>query len=431
MNVFIQGNQSAGFRWQVNSAEAVHIEKHQGSLDDLAEFYRSKKSSQRTVFIYLVNALDCVARRIFFSEKERKHIQKAIPYLLEESVLTDVDQLHIAKTKAASNYIDVMAVDNTKLSDLLTPIEEAGIHLDYCFAESALLQSNTVIDEAENEAADQQTAGLDAQTWQFVYSQGVFILADGKGCLSAVEQDHMALACEAMTVGFTELPKRIVLFADLNSNDVNAGELDVAAFIPGPLQHLLEVKEQSISETWQQRLEQLKAWNLLTGKFATTLQWQAVLKPWRWVLAALALVFVAQTAFMWLEAGQYNSKNQALRGEMDQLFRKVIPRGNIVDHRKQLERELKALNSGSSGVSFLGEFEKVGAVLAKAEVQDINSMNYESNNAMLRLDFLIKDYDSLQSIITALKNTGFDAEIQNSNAQGDQLRARLKVTLGG
>lgn len=407
MNVFIQGDQQGGFSWQVNSEEAVHIEKHQGTLEELADFYRLKQAAPKVSFIYLLNAVDCAARRVFFSEKERKHIQKAIPYLLEESMLSDVEQLHIVSAKAEAGHVDVIAVDESKLESLLEPFDQAGINLDMCLPEYTLLS-----DSNENDV------------WQFIYSQGIFILSDGNGNHSAIEKDHMALALELMTEGFSHFPQRVIIKVDESLED------EARAAIAEPLQHLLKFESQPVAEILQEKIDRAKIWNFLVGPFAKTIHWQAMLKPWRWVLMALVTVFVVQTALMMIESSQYKKKNLQVRSQMDQLIREVIPQGNIVDHRKQLERKLKALKAGGGNVSFLAELETVGAVLDTASVKEINSLNYESNSQMIRLDFLVDNYDALQKIISELKAVGFNAEIQNSNAQGEQLRARLKVTAG-
>ena len=44
------------------------------------------------------------------------------------------------------------------------------------------------------------------------------------------------------------------------------------------------------------------------------------------------------------------------------------------------------------------------------------------------LDLLVDNYDKLQAIINDLKAIGLVPEIKSSNAQGDQLRARLKIS---
>ena len=97
------------------------------------------------------------------------------------------------------------------------------------------------------------------------------------------------------------------------------------------------------------------------------------------------------------------------------------------DGGRQLERELQKLEGGSSSGGFSTVMNSTGAVLAKHQIQSLNSLTYEKEKNELRLDLLVENYDKLQALMADMKAAGINVEIQNSNAQGDQLRARLRV----
>ena len=102
MNVFIRRYDDE-FQWYVTSSEAVKSEVHQGSLEDLGEYYRLFETVEN--WILVAPAIDTAYRTIEFTEKEKKHINKALPYLLEEDLLTEADDLHYVSDKPAATSV--------------------------------------------------------------------------------------------------------------------------------------------------------------------------------------------------------------------------------------------------------------------------------------------------------------------------------------
>lgn len=400
MNAFIRRYDDE-FHWFVTSDEAVVPEVLRGSLSELAGYCKSHEHIRNWVLI--APALDLASRTLHFSAKEKKHIQKAMPYLLEETLLTEADELFYVSDKPANDHVDVVALDESKLQGWLDELEQAGVRVNYCLPELKLLAA----DEAD---------------WLLYYRQGEFILQADHQC-AAFEAEHLPLSLELLSENFSKLPQSIHLLAD--SDEALAQAL---GSIPEALQHLLHTEILPYAKLLQQGFSRgSRIWNLLRGKFARSQEWQRLVKPWRWVIISLLLVLLLQVGMMAVETAQYKKRQQVLQTQMDSLIRQVIPRGNIVDHRKQLERELRKLEGGGSSAGFAEMINSTGAVLAKHQIQSLNSLTYEQEKNELRLDLLVDNYDKLQAIMADMKAASINVEIQNSNAQGDQLRARLRV----
>ena len=156
MNIWITSLASNDYRWFAAGADEP---VQQGSLDECKAFI-TKLNAEHTVYCHLIiDALDCAARKIVFAHKERKHIQKALPFLLEESVLTDIDNMHYVHSKPEQHFVDVQVLDKSFLEGQLAPFIEAGITIDHCYSEFNLL-SKTCPDDA----------------WQLVFLDNKFLI---------------------------------------------------------------------------------------------------------------------------------------------------------------------------------------------------------------------------------------------------------------
>ena len=403
MNVFIRQQQDQ-YQW-FQTSEGVDSEKLSGSVQVLSEFYQQHTAIKNWIFI--IPAMDVASRTIEYSDKEKKHIQKAIPFLLEESLLTEADDLHVVMDESndKDNAMDVVAIDEALLSRYIAVFNDVGIRITHCIAESLFLPRS------------------DAQ-WQIFYRNQEFIIHAESGERVAIDAAHLALSLQLLSDGYANMPASVELITESEADYKLAIEMMPVAVAP-----LVTNVQMAYGDMLQQQFVSVsKAWNMLTGQFAVAREWLAMIKPWRWVAASLTAVFILNTALTMTELSQLKQRSATIKTEMDQTFRQVIPRGNIVDHRRQLERHLKTAASGGSGEPFIQQMDKVGKVLNKHAVKTLNSLNYDLNKSELRLDFLVKDYEALQAILAGLKSAGMEAEIQNSNAQGDQLRTRLRIT---
>jgi len=413
MQVFLhkQAGQAQDYSWYLGSEASISFERFTGSLEQLAEF--AKEYQQVKQWVLLLPGIDCIDKTLSFEEQERKHILKALPYLLEENLLSDVDELHLVADKPEKSSVHVVGIDQQVLQKSLDELEQIGISLSACLPEQCLLsniQQNT------------------DESWQLLQLPN-YLLMGIQGEFFAVENEHAGLAFDLLQVKFeAQAPTQLLAFAE---SDAELEQLErLLASLPESIQAITQIERFNYPELAANTLQSqvlLQRYNLLKGAFARTVNWLQLVKPWRSVLIALLAIYVLQLSLMWFESNQLAERFEQQQAQKDELFRKVIPRGNIVDHQKQLERELAKLEGGGRGQVFIEWLEQAGKALADAKVQDVNSIQYEAKTSMLRLDFLVADYDSLQAIIANLKGQGFEVEIQNSNAQDDKLRARLNV----
>ena len=396
INLFIRRYRD-GFHWFTSGA------LHKGTLEELGTFCRENPDVSAIVLI--APARSVVARKVPFSAKERKHLQKTLPFILEEHLLTEADDLHLVVDKPGKNDVDVVAVDGRDLSSWLAELATVGILPTHCIPEYRLLPQPD-------------------SDWQLVYGSGEFIIQTLAGESAALEAPHLALGLELLTDGFSRLPSAITLMAE------NETEAEIAlGFIPEPLRHLVTCAQVAYPEVVAAAFQkQARPWNLLHGRFAPGHHWKSLLAPWRWVALILLVAFSLHSALLGFDFYQQKKNSRAIRAQMESVFRQVTPRGQVVDYRKQMEQELARLQGAGAGNSYVAMMNRTGKVLARHQVVALTSLGYQRERGEMKLDLMVNDYESLDAIIAELKAEGLAVEIEDSTAEAEKLRAHIRIT---
>jgi general secretion pathway protein L len=386
------------FSWcELGSGETGFDASH-GTLVDIQQLV----GSEAVQLILLAPASDVLVKTIEFSDKERRHVMQTVPYMLEESLITDVEDMHIVMDKPRDNRLTVAAVDIRKIQFWLDLFAEAGLELHQCIpAQCVLLPPD--------------------QDWVLHYHEGEYLIRLSPTEVFTTDSNHIRLVMEIATQQFSEMPTRISLsISDDRDREIALGKL------PEALQHLATVEHEPIDSLAQARLDSASTWNLLRGKFGRAQQWATLWAEWRGAIIFVSVVLVFQLAMNYGQYVRLDTENLELRKTMESVHREVFPKGQIVDSEKQFRNELRRLQGGGGG-SFVMRLSQMGDVLNKASGLEINSITYDEKNGDIRIDMVVDTYEDVEKITSSFDQAGLESELLNSNAQGEQIRARLRV----
>lgn len=432
------------YQWcRVSNTEKGELQE--GSLGDLSE---DIKQHERVPVVFIYSGFDSIFRQVSFSDKERKHLAKTIPFTLEDELLGDIEDLHWVISKPHGNIAYASAVDKAQFSEAIADLAEIGIKPVFSICEQVLLlaiakQSGSVDSlssdgpsgvEASgsddenalpNTAGEQTRALTEQSTWRLYQTQSHLLLDVPEQGFFCIEPVLLESTLSILTQGFTKLPRLIQCHYEQAEQ-----WSQLQAKIPDQL-HPLLVKEKCHAFSWLYHNRGLMSdHNLLQGEFAQAKEWKKVWKQWRKVAIVAGVAIVAHLGLMVAQNSQLAAKQEALQVELQQVHRKVLPRGKIVNTRAQFKNELAKLQGSDVGVKFLPLLEKAGVAMNQAQGLKINTMNYDTNNSEIRFDILVKNFQQVETIKTGVQKAGLTYQLQNSNAQGDQLRARIKIKQG-
>jgi general secretion pathway protein L len=156
------------------------------------------------------------------------------------------------------------------------------------------------------------------------------------------------------------------------------------------------------------------------------LWWQ----QWRSVAAVIAIAFCVQLAATYADYANLKSEQAQLQQAIVDSYREVYPEGAIVDAEKQLKRQLRGLRGSGQTSGFVSLIQRVGKVVYRSSGTQIASINYSDKAEELRMNISAADFEAVEDIRTAMNTAGLEAVMESSSAQGERVRARMRVGAG-
>jgi len=333
------------------------------------------------------------------SPEEKKHIDKSLPFMLEEGLVAELDELHIASMMQGKSHLIAAVCSNAKMrqwQDLLAEFD--GIN--HWIPEPLLLPWQ----EGE---------------WCLVLEPNQAVVRTGPFEGFAIELELLPAVLESALQASAEPPQAVIIYGQNQDTDI--------ACMPDEIRDLVQWRRGGLGSALMLSQSHSSSFNLLQGDFAVRLPLQRWWKQWRAVAAILLVAFCIQLAATWAEFASLERENEELRLAVEQSYRKANPRGALVDAEKQLKRQLAALRGSGGGSGFVSLMNRVGEVIAAKPGTGIASINYNDKGDEIRMNILARDFAAVEDIRTAMNRAGLNAQMESSNAQGDQVRARMRI----
>ena len=339
--------------------------------------------------------------------KNLQHIQQAVPYVLEDSVIDDVDNLHFAINKTElstehneniTNDYNVAVIDKQYFESIILHLDKAGIHADAMIADYSLLKYGTLL-------FDGKRALFNKGNLKFTFS-----------IENEVNFEHY---------GLTEnnVDKLIVCNTDTNVDKKIEGfsaklNLEKEQSSINPLLYLISHKSNE------------RGVNLLQGAYKKKKNWSKTGKTW---LPAAALFFVwlsVQGVVFIIDYIQLSKKNKILNTQITQIYKSTFPSSRRTDNAKaRMESKLISLkkSKGQSGRSFTEMLSASAAIFSKTKGLKIKSLRYYDGRLNLELNIAsLQALDKLKSQLA--DEQGYQVEIQNASSGKENVTARIQIT---
>lgn len=327
------------------------------------------------------------------SPEERKHLSKSLPYMMEEQVAEDVEELHFVASALGDEQFLVAFTRQDKMADW---VEQLSFNDSLkVFGPEALCLPLE---------GDECCAVVDGD-------EVVLRWSDAHG--ARVDLSLLSTVLDSLA----EIPSGLVIYGTDREQVVSQLTDDQAALVDwrqggwGALLLLTKSAPQV---------------NLRQGSFAPPLplvKWWGV---WKAVAiaasVALSLQFVSDVS----QFQTLKQQNLELRSAIQDSYRKANPRGAVVDAEKQLDRQIAEFAGEESVTAFTPKLVDV-VTATMAESGRVTSINYTSGQ--LRLNLTAQDFASVEQIRQALERAGLKATLETSSARGDEVRARLRIEM--
>lgn len=367
--------------------------------DSAGDKLRATLAQRRIKVCFAVPGADARLMTLSVAPEEKKHISKSLPFMLEERVAADVDNLHFAYCPLENDNFAIAITAQAKMEAwhlLLTGFP--GIQ--QWLPEPLLLPWQ--VDE-----------------WCLVLEGDSAIIRVGLCDGFTVERDLVDALLQGVQreVGS---PGAVVVYGSDQAADL--------ALLPVDLRERAQWRRGNLcaalllSETGEVNL------NLLQGSFAPLLPLGLWWRQWRAVAAVFAAAFILQLAAAYAEYRSLAAQNVALRGAVQESYRRAFPEGAVVDAEKQLRRQLDVLGGTGQSSGFVGLMDRVGGAIAGMPGTSIASINYNDKGNEMRLNIVAADFEGVEQLRSRINEAGLEAIMESSSTQGDRVSARLRVT---
>jgi general secretion pathway protein L len=323
-------------------------------------------------------------------------IRRALPFVVEEFVTTDIDAMHLASGEIRrGSPTPVILIDRTLLEDWLGCLEALQVRADYLFADADLLPV----------AAGQATLLLDDQR----------VLVRTPDQAAALDRENLTLAVSALQVERVQVVHGVL-------TDLELGELSQDLEV----KHAPGVETGSVLEYVAANWHSTAPLNLLQGDFKPRQPVNPLWMRWRSV-AALAAVWVGVALLAMTAEGIYAGyRADQLEAASIDLYRDIFPaETRVINARRQLQAKLgeRPDDAGATILGFLGPL-----AAAQTPATRLQSLNYTGERGELAVDLIIDGFEALDRLKDSLAGEGVAVEITSAEQTDSGVRARIRLS---
>ncbi|CDU10869.1 General secretion pathway protein L [Vibrio coralliirubri] len=357
-------------------------------LDELTP-YAEKRSC-----IALLPGNECLIKRVEIPKGAARQFDSMLPFLLEDEVAQDIEDLHLTMLDKDATHATVCGVDREWLKQALELFREANIifrkvlpdTLAVPFEEQGI--SALQIDQHWLLRQGNYQAVSISEAWLPMFLQSDWVVADDEE--------------QATTIfSYTAMP----------SDDVQ--QQSGANWQAKPAELVMSLLSQQAITSGV---------NLLTGTFKTKSSFSKYWRVWQKVAIAACLLVAVIVTQQVLKVQQFEAQAQAYRMESERIFRAVLPgkqRIPTVSYlKRQMSDEAKKYGGSGDGDSLLGWLALLPETLGQVKSIEVESIRYDGNRSEIRLQAKSSDFQHFETARVKLEEK-FTVEQGPLNRNGD------------
>lgn len=339
--------------------------------------------------------------------RKQKHLQKAVPFALEDELADDVESLHFSLgQRYGENDFPVAVIEKSTLDKIIDELSEAGIYPDILTADMFGLpfREGTWTILIENDRALVRTAQYQGFTIDLHNLQQMLTSSLRQAELTPDELN--VYCCDDQQTGVKKL-----------NLPINTNELDDCP--PGLFADGFDEDEcinllQASYKNKDKKHRQVGAWKVAAMLFAI------------WI----GLSFVSVS----FDHIRLKKQEKNLDAQIVQIMKQTFPDMQNVSAdsaRTKMEARLKNfmdMTSSGSNASFMELLAMSGESMKQAGKVDIDTMNYREGK--LNMNVKSADVQILDTVKQNLKSKNYSTDIQSANTQGNTVEAKLVIEKG-
>jgi general secretion pathway protein L len=370
-----------------------------GELPNAGELTQlTEKSTTRDVVVF-VPASDIAIKRLKVPSSSQRAIRAAAPYMLEEMLAQDVEEMCFAfsdnKQDDHGHNCFVAALERKQLDTWLQWLAEAEIFSKVLIPDALALPVEPKISSAVMigeqvliRLGEWQVMSFEANAWPIVanYFQG---LSEDSQVINA----YSALSEVPVDLTIEYLPEDLPLAILANNHS--------------------------------------RKFNLLQGEFQVKEKRSADTVNWLWVAGIACLALVLNFGLKGAELYRLSSQQSVIEAEIIEKYKTVFPeakRVRISTVRSQLRQKLAEVGDSDDVAGFLALLVKLEPALASVPEIKPQTLKFDGKRQEVRMQTIAKDYQYFEKLKVAFEKAGLAVNLGAQNNQGDQISGSFSIT---
>ena len=370
-----------------------------GELPNAGELTQlTEKSAAREVVVFVPTS-DIAIKRIKVPGSSQRAIRLAAPYMLEETLAQDVEQLCFAfndlKQDEQGHNCFVAALERKQLEIWLKWLADANIFCKLMIPDALALpvvpQSSSAVMLGEQvliRLGEWQVMSFEANAWP-VISQFFKGLDENEQTIHAYSA--LSEVPDELTIEY--LPEELPLAILANNH--------------------------------------ARKFNLLQGEFQVKEKRSADTMNWLWVAGVACFALILNFGLKGAELYQLSNQQEALETEIIEKYKTVFPetkRVRISTVRSQLRQKLAEVGNSEDSAGFLALLVKLEPALASVPEIKPQTLKFDGKRQEVRMQTVAKDYQYFEKLKVAFEKAGLTVNLGAQNNQGDQISGSFSIT---
>ncbi len=354
--------------------------------------------------IALAPGHDVVLTAASLPTRNRKRMLTAVPYALEEQLISDIDSLHFALGSIDKlGPVPVAVVERRHMQHWLDRLQAVELRPDALIPEQLALP-------------------WQPGSWTILVEAQQVLVRSGALQGFAIDPELAAvLLRSALQDAGDNRPQRLEVYACVSASPELAG---IAADFG------LELVAHACADPlalFAANYNAEHSINLLQGDYSRNEQLGRLWRPWRLTAALLTGTLILGVGTRIIDYRRLDHEQQALQDKIEQVYRQAFPTDkNLVNPRVQMERHLAELGGSSSGTGFLELLSQAGPALKATPGLEMKSLRGQIDE--LELELNMQDLQGLDQLKQRLTAAGpLSVEIVSAASRDGKVEGRLKI----
>lgn len=370
----------------------------------------TEKASQRRVVTFVTGA-DVSVKSLSIPAKSKKAILAAAPYMLEDNLAQDVDDLFFAYANLPANEQGencfVAIVDKHKMSEWLTWLNKADINCSVLLPDFLALPLDDKNDTNGSVISLGKQILLRQSSWQ-----GITVDA------SLWETVCRSLYPPALT-SEDGAAYKLNAYSTISDSGISSVEL-IAMPEELPLALLAE-------NAIKQRF------NLLQGEYQVKQPSKNHFSHWRWAAGIVAVALLLNVTIKATQAYRLSDQIAAIDAQIIKTYKQTFPKTKKVrinTIKSQLKSKMSGVSSNAQNGTFLMMLEQLKPAFKAASDLKPQTLKYDGKKQEIRMQAEGENYQTFEKFSQFIKSSKMNLSQGSLNNKGDKVVGSLSITKG-